>query len=179
MTGFLPNRALLALAVVALASFALLAGCIDSPAPILSDAHPLLGERVRLQFYVLHDGAADEPAAETFAWQGGRYVRISDNGTGIADFTLHDFEGADLIVQSIRPGLPTEYAIARKLADGTYLLFAVDEGDADEAMRNNTCGTDFRVGCRVTTREEVLAFARTTAAKPHSTGGLALLMAAH
>jgi len=75
--------------------------------------------------------------------------------------------------------LPTEYAIARKLADGTYLLFAVDEGDADEAMRNNTCGTNFHVGCHVTTREEVLAFARATAAKRHSTGGLALLMTAH
>lgn len=179
MTRFLCSRTLLALAVVAFASLALLAGCIDSTAPILSDARPLLGERLWLQFYVLHDDAADEPAAETFAWQGGRYVRISDNGTGIADFTLHNLGNADLIVQSIRPGLLTEYAIARRLADGTYLLFAIDEGDADETMRNNACGTNLRVDYRVTTREEVLAFAHATAAKPHSTGGLALIMATH
>jgi hypothetical protein len=56
--------------------------------------------------------------------------------------TIRLFEGSDLIVQSIRPGLPAEYAIARKLADGTYLVAAIDETDADESTRSQFCGRE-------------------------------------
>jgi hypothetical protein len=132
-----------------------------------------------VELYALREGAAHEPVAETFRWRKGRYIRIGGTpATGIGDFTLHDFEGADLIVQSIRSGLPAEYAIARKLADATFLLVAIDENDADESTRGKFCGKQPGVSCRVTTRDAVLAFARATAAKQHSTGGLAVLMAA-
>ncbi len=78
-------------------------------------------------------------------------------------------------MQSLRRGHPAEYGIARKLADGTYLLFAVDEDDADEATRAKFCDKGAGTACRVATREAVLAFARASAAKPHPAGGLALL----
>ena len=164
-------------------SFSLLAGCIDSAQPLLTDAQSLLGQQLRLQFYSLHDAAAHEPSMESFRWRGGRYVSIGgtvkDAAKEIGDFTLHEFDDADLIVQSRRPGKPVEYAIARKLADGTYLIVAVDENDADAATRGKYCTTDARTACRVTTRDAVLAFARATAAKPHATGGLALILAGH
>jgi len=165
--------------LLAVMSLAILAGCIDSAKPLLTDAQPLLGERPRLEFYVLREGAAREPAAETFAWRNGRYVPIRGTAGDIHDFTLHAFEGADLIVQSVRPGHPAEYAIARKLADGTYLVVAVDENDADDATRDKFCDKNAGTACRVTTREAVLAFARATAAKPHASGGLAVLLADH
>jgi hypothetical protein len=177
MTDDPPRYAGFAPRILALASLALLGGCIDSTLPILINAQPLAGERPRLEFYALRDGTAHEPSAETFAWRGGRYVPIRGTATDIGDFTLHAFEGADLIVQSIRSGKPAEYAIARKLADGTYLIVAIDENDADEATRGKFCGHDAGAACRVTTREAVLAFARATAAKPHATGGLAVPMA--
>jgi hypothetical protein len=82
-------------------------------------------------------------------------------------------------VQNLRPGHPAEYAIARKLAEGTYLVVAIDEADADDATRGRLCGTKAGSACRVTTRDAVLTFARATAAKPHSAGGLAVLMADH
>jgi hypothetical protein len=178
-----PQRARLAPRMFALASFALLAGCIDSATPIFTDARPLLGERPRLQLYTLRDDAAHEPETETFAWRGGRYVptggTVKNAVKELGEFSLHEFEGADLIVQSIRRGRPAEYAIARKLADGTYLVAAIDETDADAATRGKYCNTDAATACRVTTREAVLALARATAAKPHSTGGLAVLVAQH
>jgi hypothetical protein len=177
MTDDPPRHGGLAPRILALASFALLAGCIDSAQPILTDAQPLAGERPHLEFYALRDGAAHEPSAESFAWRGGRYVPIHGTATDIGAFTLHSFEGADLIVQSIRPGKPAEYAIARKLAEGVYLVIAIDENDTDEATRGTYCGHDAGAACRVTTREAVLAFAHATAAKPHATGGLAVLMA--
>ncbi len=73
---------------------------------------------------MLRDGTAREPRSETFAWRNGRYVPIRGAASDIHDFTLHAFEGADLIVQSMRAGHPAEYAIARKLADGIYLRVA-------------------------------------------------------
>jgi hypothetical protein len=177
MTGALLRRACFMRAVFALLSFTLLANCIDSAQPILTDAQPFLGERPQLQFYGLHDGAAHEPAVATFAWRDERYVRISGSAEGISDFTLHRFEGPDLIVQSIRPGLPAEYAIARKLADGAYLVVAIDENDADDSTRDAFRGKEEGAACRVTTPQAIFALARATAAKPHATGGLALLLA--
>jgi hypothetical protein len=161
---------------LALASLALLTGCISSNAPILTDGQPLLGKEPHLRFYVLRDGAAREPSAETFRWQDGRYVPVSGSAGDIGPFTLHAFEGADLIVQSLRPGKPVEYGIAHKLADGAYFLLAVDENDADDATQKKFCEKPPGTACRVTSREAVLAFARASAAKPHAGGGLALLM---
>ena len=177
MTHAAPRRAHLARHIFALLICIPLANCIESARPILTDAQPLLGEQLRLQLYALRDGAAHEPEAAAFVWRDARYVRLGSDTNGIGDFTLHAFEGADLIVQSLRPGLPAEYAIARKLADGTYLLVAIDEDDADEKTRTNFCGHEGGAACRVATREAVLAFARATAAEPHSTGGLAVLIA--
>jgi hypothetical protein len=161
---------------LALASFVLLSGCISSNGPILTDGRPLLGKEPRLRFYVLRDGTVREPSAETFRWQDGRYVPVGGNAKDIGPFTLHAFEGTDLIVQSIRAGKPVEYGIARKLADGVYLLVAVDESDADEATQSKFCGKAADVACRVESREAVLALSRASAAKPHAGGGLALLM---
>jgi hypothetical protein len=161
---------------LALASLALLTGCISAERPILTDGQPLLGKEPRLRFYVLRDGTVREPSVVTFRWQDGRYVPVGGNAKDIGPFTLHVFEGSDLIVQSMRAGKPVEYGIARKLADGVYLLAAVDESDADAATQNKFCEKAATVACRVTSREAVLALARATAAKPHAGGGLALLM---
>src|SRR5271156_4611637 len=162
LAGFLAHAVLLL-------SLAPLAGCIDSAEPLLTDAQPLLGERPSLQLYALRDGAAHEPAIADFTWRENRYVRISGNADGIGDFTLHRFEGADLLVQSLRHGLPVEYAIAHELADGTYLVIAIDETEAGEAVRGQFCSTEKGLACRVSTREAVLAFAHATGAKAHST----------
>jgi hypothetical protein len=154
-----------------------LAGCIDSTEPILMQARPILGERLHLQLYGVHDGAAHEPESQRFAWLNDRYVRTGALSTDIDSFSLHAFEGDDLIVQNIRSGKPVEYALARKLADGTYLVFPIDEDDADAATRAKLCSKDAGAACRVSTQDQVLGFARATAAKPHSTGGLAIVMA--
>ncbi len=112
-----------------------LAGCIDSAQPLFTDALPLIGCHAGLEFYVLRDGAARDKTEARFVWGNGRYVPVGGTARDIHDFTLHAFAGDDLIVQSLRRGHPAEYGIARKLADGAYLLFAVDEADAHEATR--------------------------------------------
>ena len=38
-----------------------LSACIDSARPILTDSQPLLGQRVKFQFYTLREGYATDP----------------------------------------------------------------------------------------------------------------------
>ncbi len=71
------RRARFAREIPAFVGLALLAGCIGSAKPLLTDAQPLIGPNPRLEFYVLRDGAAREPAAQTFAWRNDRYVPVS------------------------------------------------------------------------------------------------------
>ena len=173
----LRRRARLVPRLLALSISALLANCIDSAQPVLTDAHPVLGERLWLALYALYEGAAHDPITATFVWRHDRYALISGSGEGFGDIRIHTLDDQDLIVQSIRPGVATEYAIARKLAEGTYLVIPIDETDADEATRNRFCHREIVASCRVATDEAVVAFARATAANPHSTGGLAVLLA--
>jgi hypothetical protein len=163
--------------VVAAASLALLAGCIDSAEPLLGGARPLLGEQLNLQLYAMRKNAVYDPATANFVWQNGRYVRTGGTDTSIHDFTVHPFRGSDLIAQEIPSGAPVNYAILRKLAEGTYLVFVIDESDANNATRKEFCRNRRVSGCTVTTRQAVLAFARATAAKRPSMGGLVLLLA--
>jgi hypothetical protein len=166
----------LAQQVAAAASLALLAGCIDSAKPLLTGARPLLGERLNLQLYAMRDNAVYDPATANFVWQNGHYARTGGTDTSIHDLTLHAFQGTDLIAQEIPAGAPVNYAILRKLAEGTYLVFVIDEGDADEATRKKFCSNRPGAGCTVTTRQAVLAFAHASAAKRPAVGGLVLLL---
>jgi hypothetical protein len=167
----------LAQQVLTVAVLAVLAGCIDSAQPLLDDALPLLGERLNLQLYAMRENAVYDPATANFVWQNGHYARTGGTDTSLHDFTLHAFQGSDLIAQEIHAGSPVNYAILRKLAEGTYLVFIINESDADKATRKRFCSNRSGAGCTVTTRQAVLAFARVSAAKRPSLGGLVLLLA--
>jgi hypothetical protein len=175
LAGHSPLRGLLRL--VALASTLSLAGCISSTAPVLTEGKPLLGETVHLQLYHLRDGLAHDPATGTLRWQNGSYRTFEDGKKETSRLTLQTFDGADLIVQSTDKNNFTEYAVARKVIDGVYLVFVIDEADADEATRKQYCKANADSGCTVTTPEAVLAFARATVGKPHDSPSIALLLA--
>ncbi len=165
------------MAFVALAGL-LPAACIDSKMPILTDAKPLFGKQARFHFYDLHEGGAKQEKAVTYKWNGSRYA-ISGKRNDMEDFTIHEFEGSDFIIQGISPnkGRMVEYSLARKLAEGVYLLTVIDEHDADEATRAKYCVKVESDPCRVETQEQLFALARATAAKPRQQGGLAVLVA--
>jgi hypothetical protein len=143
----------------------------------LTDGKPLLGETVRLQVLHMRDGVAHDPSTGTLRWQNGSYLTIEDGKKDGGRLTLQAFEGSDLIVQSINKNNFTEYAVAHKVIDGVYLVFVIDEADADEATRKKYCKANADNGCSVTTPEAVFAFARATAAKPHDNSSVAVLLA--
>lgn len=177
-SAFMSRARCLPVTIAAVLSFMMLAGCVRSATPLLTDAQPLLGQHVRFQHYDLRDGGAYDPEPSEFTWDGARYVGLLGKSKEPAAFTVFAFEGRDFIIQNAPPkkDAPVEYALMRKLADGLYLTFVIDEHDADEATRTKLCA-DIRAGtCVITTREALFAFARATAAKPRETGGLAIVL---
>jgi hypothetical protein len=168
--GFL----LLAGAAVAALS---LTGCISSTAPILSDAKPVLGERGLIHVFTLSQGAAHEPGVISFQWSGSRYL-VRGKPIGFSDFTAYPYEGRDWIVQGTTQRAPShiEYGLARRLADGVYLLVAINEDDADPPAREKFCTKTQDASCRIATPEQLFVFARATADKPVEGGGLAVVV---
>ena len=160
-----------------------LAGCIDSSGPILTDSQQAFGPKLRVQLYTLRDGVAQEPERAAFAWNGALYEHAGGGMRDVSAFSVHPFEGGDYIIQEVprkRPRI-AEYALLHKIADGVYLVQAIDEADADEPTRAALCGKgDAKdpAPCRIATREQLFAFARATAAHRKQDGGLALLLPA-
>lgn len=76
-----------------------LSACVDSSGPLLPDARPMFGEQLRLQFYSLRKGFADEPEQATYKWDGAKYARTGGGMSDIGSFSVHPFEGGNLIVQ--------------------------------------------------------------------------------
>jgi hypothetical protein len=153
-----------------------LSGCIDSSGPILSDSQPVFGPRLKLQLYSLRDGVAHDPEPATYTWNGSLYAKAGGGTHDVAAISIHPFEAGDYIVQSVPAdkAQKSEYAVLHKLAAGVYLMIAVDEADADETTRAANCTHPGGTACRVETREQLFAFARATAAKQKSDGGLAI-----
>jgi len=153
-----------------------LSGCVDSDGPILTDSQPLFGNEVRLQFYTLRKGFVDEPEQASFKWQGERYIHTGGGMTDITAFTVHRFEGRAYIVQSAAAKRQSiiEYAVAHKLAEGVFQVTAIDEDDADGTTRKRYCRQMDDSHCRITTRNELIAFARATDARQKNEGVLVL-----
>jgi hypothetical protein len=165
-------------AIAALCALSL-AGCIDSAAPILTDAQPVLGPKLNLQLYSLRKGYAHEPEQATYTWNGARYAHASGGMKDIPAFTVHPFEADGYIVQTVpaKPAQKAEYGVMRTLADGVYLVTVIDEDDADAATRAAHCKHPGGAACRIQTREQLFAFARATAARHKNDGGLAIRLA--
>src|SRR5437016_2287484 len=87
-----------------------LSGCISSTSPILGDAKAILGERIDMHIFNTRDDALHSEGVTAMQWTGSRYVQ--QGGTARTDdFTVHAFEGRDLIIQTApRPPRAVEYA---------------------------------------------------------------------
>ena len=160
----------------ALAALAL-SGCITSTGPVLSDAKPVLGERGLIHAFTLSQGGASDPSVVAFQWSGSRYL-LRGKSIGYSEFTAYPYEGRDWIVQGTTQRAPQriEYGLARKLANGVYLLVPVNEDDADEPTREKFCTKTQDASCRIATPEQLFVFARASADKPLEAGGLAVVI---
>jgi hypothetical protein len=161
-------------AVIALS----LAACVQSEKPLLSDGKPTLGQKFEAHLYERVAGSkAFEFNASTYKWKDGKYVPASGFPRDIASFTYQPLEGSDFLVQAADSQSLFTYWIARKITDGAYLIFPLNEYDSDVATRQATCGKDQGEGpCLISTHEQLLTLARATAAAPLDNPSLGVIL---
>jgi hypothetical protein len=156
-----------------------LAGCVDSADPLLTGTQPVLGPRLRVHVYTLSEGPASAPDIAAFRWDGAQYAVVGQPTLDIAAFTLAPYRGDDLIVQSrsARPQVKgIEYALARRQANGVYLVSGIDEQDADAATRAKFCTKSASSSCEIADRDALMAFVDSTAGRPERKGALAVIV---
>jgi hypothetical protein len=154
-----------------------LTGCISATGPILGDAKAILGDRIQVHAFASpRDGKRDYTTG-IFEWSGSRYVRRSGDFT---DFTIHPYEGRDLIIQSqtSRGSTSINFGLARRIAEGVYLIIPIQEEDADEPTRARFCTKTQGADCRISTPEQLFVFARASAARDEDIGGVAVVVTA-
>jgi hypothetical protein len=154
-----------------------LTGCISATGPILGDAKAILGERIQVHAFAGPKDGKRDYTTGIFEWSGSRYVRRSGNFT---DFTIHPYEGRDLIIQSqsSRGSTTIDFGLARRVTEGVYLILPIQEEDADEPTRARFCTKTQGASCRISTPEQLFVFARATAARDEDTAAVAVVVAA-
>ena len=118
---FLSRAALAVLVSTALT----LTACVESGAPIISNAKPLLGQEFNVHLYGdFTEGKPKHFHAAAYRWVNGEYVRASGLGSDAKRFVAEPLAAKDFVIQST-----DEYRnrfvfwIGRKLHDGAYVVF--------------------------------------------------------
>jgi hypothetical protein len=152
----------------AILSMLALGGCVDSAGPLLNNAEPILGQRLRVHVIPVGKEQTD-PNGEIFAyaWNGARYEPASRSKGTQQPFTLHYFGAQDYIAQ----GFPTSdtvvdtvtYTLVRKATEGVYVMSPIEEKDLNEETRAKLCDPGIIYTCRISSAEALAQMARATA----------------
>ena len=164
-------------AVVGIATL-LLSACIQSKAPLITDAQPLLGQQFEVHLYEdFVDNKASGLHASAYQWKDDQYVRLSGLARDAKRFVAEPLAGNDFLIQSSdENGKIFLYWIGRRLSPGVYLIFGIDEMHADEATRKIICGDPPDNICWVTTRDQLLTMARATTSQSPRNPALGVVM---
>jgi hypothetical protein len=172
------SRALFGKLTAAAIAALFVSACVESQAPLITDAQPLLGQQFEVHLYEdFVDNKAGGVHASTYQWKDGQYVRASGLAQDAKRFVAQPLAGNDFVIQSSdEHGRVFVYWIGRRLTPGVYQIFGVNEMDADEATRKAICGDRSGEICWINTREQLLTMARATAAKPPRNAALGVVL---
>jgi hypothetical protein len=187
MTKNSPKRRRTPLLALALCLALATGACVSSTEPILSDARAILGERGQLHIFSAPKDGARTVLRYDFQWRRDRYVTTPGRRAQPIEFSAHPFEGRDLVVQwksaalawspkQKQQGLrPVTYFLLRKVAEGAFLMLPVTEDNVDEATRKRFCVKSPETTCRISTPEQLFAFARAAAEKEDPDAGVVVV----
>lgn len=156
-----------------------LSGCVESQMPLMTEAKPLLGQQFEVHLYEnFVDGKATDFHTSVYQWKDGQYVRGSGMARDAKRFAAQPLAANDFLIQSSDDDAKVFYYwIGRKLASGVYLIFPLNEADADQATRDAACGANQPEGiCRVRNHDQLVTLARATAAKPIREAALGVVL---
>ncbi len=165
------------LAAAAIAAL-FLSACVQSQAPLITDAQPLLGQQFEVHLYEEFVGnKASGVHASIYQWREGQYIRASGFAQDAKRFVAVPLAGSDFVIQSSdENGKIFVYWLGSRLTPGVYQIFGIDEMDADETTRKTICGDRSVDICWVTSRDHLLTLARATAAKPPRNAALGVVL---
>jgi len=155
------------LSAVAVLSTLALGACVDSAEPLLKNAEPIMGQKLRVHMVPVGKEQTD-PLGDivAYAWSGTRYEPVSGAKGAVRPFTIHYFGAQDYIVQ----GFPTpdtlpnvNYAIIRKAAEEVYVMSPIEENDLDEETRAKLCDPRAEYTCRISSADALAQIARSMA----------------
>jgi hypothetical protein len=187
MTKNRPKRRRTSLLALALCLTLTTGACVSSTEPILSDARAILGERGQLHIFSAPKDGVRTVLRYDFQWRRDRYVTTPGRRAQPIEFSAHPFEGRDLVVQwksaalawspkQKQQGLrPVTYFLLRKVAEGAFLMLPVTEDDVDDATRKRFCVKSPETTCRISTPEQLFAFARAAAEKEDPEAGVVVI----
>ena len=168
----------------AVALLALFSGsCVISDRPLVVGSKPILGERFdAVLFRDFTEGSGYSSQKVGYRWSDGFYVRRSASGKYMVRFAAEPISDTDLLVERTqddrpegRPKLFT-YFIARKVADGAYLIAPLNENDLSVSDREGICGKDQPEGfCAIKDHDQLVTSARATAGKTWRNTSVAVL----
>ena len=172
-------RKILMIFAAAVTATLALSGCVESQMPLMTDAKPLLGQQFEVHLYEnFVDGKATDFHTSVYHWKGRQYVRGSGLAKDAKRFAAQPLAANDFLIQSSDDDAKVFYYwIGRKLASGVYLIFPLNEADADEATRSAACGTNQPQGiCWVRNYDQLVTLARATATKPMREAALGVVL---
>jgi len=169
----------IALTSTAIAALSLSA-CVESQKPLLTDTKPTLGNQLDIHLYERFVGRTSlDFHATSYTWSDGKYTRVSGLARDVASFVYQPIEGGDFIVQGTDETQSIfNYWIGRKLLDGVYLIFPLNEADSDAATRDAACAKNQPDGiCMVGKYDDLISLARATAARSLRDPSLGIIVA--
>src|SRR5262245_42397077 len=116
-----------------------LSACVQSQAPLITDAQPLLGQQFEVHLYEeFVDNKASGVHASTYQWKDGQYVRASGLAQDAKRFVAVPLAGNDFVIQSSdENGRIFVYWIGRSLTQGGCQIFGITE----RGRTDTTCNT--------------------------------------
>ncbi len=157
----------------------LLSGCVDSEQPLLTNAQPVNGPQFELHIYEkLPEGKAPAFHTVSYTWKDGKYVRSSGLSRDLRSLVVQPMGQSDVIIEGAGDNEKIfNYWLGRKLVEGVYLVFPVNELDSDPAVRAAVCAKDQPEGlCMIKTYDQLNELAQATASKPVRDPALAIVL---
>jgi len=185
---FLPTLRRIGIAAATASATLILSGCVESEKALLTDAKPLLGQQFEVHLYESFvDKKANSFHSSVYHWKDGQYVRESGLARDVRRFVAQPLSSNDFLIQAtgdtekqISGGNDNlfEYWIGRRVIEGVYLIFALNEADVDDATRSAVCGKEKPEGiCHIQSYDQLVILARATAAKPVRESALGVVLA--
>jgi len=166
------------LGMLAVTAAVSLSACVESKNPLVTDAKPLVGQLFEVHLYEdFVEKKASGFHAAVYQWKDGQYVRASGLVRDVKHFVAEPLTGDDFIIQSSDDRDNYLYWIGRRLTPGVYMIFGIDEKDADDATRKAICGDRQDDICMVTNRQQLVTLAHASAAKLPRNPALGVLLA--